>query len=134
MTRDCISIPVYFNIGPIFNHNVRAYFLLNAQPSDNLHLPPVGVHKTLVQESQVTAVWEWEKTVVICKQPGHLTSMKKDLGPWTKVFNLCCWASEAGFGCNKSWTKTMLDVLYTLVSYSVKKDLKIFQYYDEKLT
>lgn len=80
----------------------QAYFLLKAQPSDNLALPPVGVHKMVVQESHWTAVWAWEKTVVMFKQPGHLTSMKKERGAWTKVFNLCCLASEAGFGFNKS--------------------------------
>lgn len=54
----------------------------------------------------MTAVWAWLKTVVILRHPWHLTSIKKDLGCWTKVFNLCCLASVAGDGCNKSWTKT----------------------------
>lgn len=82
------------------------YFLLNEQPSVNLALPPVGVHKTVEHESQVTAVWACENTVVMFKHPWHLTSMKYDLGAWTKVFNLCCCASVAGLGCNKSLTKT----------------------------
>lgn len=78
------------------------YFFLKEQPSVNLALPPVGVHKTVEQLSQVTAVWAWENTVVMFKQPWHLTSMKYDLGCWTRVFNLCLEASEAGLGCNKS--------------------------------
>lgn len=82
------------------------YFLLKEVPSDSLALPPVGVHRTVEHDSQVTAVWAWENTVVMFKQPGHLTSKKYDLGDWTKVFNLCFLASEAAVGCNKSWTKT----------------------------
>lgn len=80
----------------------RLYFLLKEQPSVNLALPPDGVHNTEEQPSQATAVWAWEKTVEMFKHPGHLTSIKKDLGACTKVFNLCFWASEAGLGCNKS--------------------------------
>ena len=38
-------------------------------PSVNLALPPVGWHKTLVHEEQMTTVWACEKTVVIAKQP-----------------------------------------------------------------
>ena len=41
----------------IFNTSFKLiYFLLKEQPSVNLALPPVGVHKTVEQESQVTAV------------------------------------------------------------------------------
>lgn len=94
-----------------FCFQLYIYFFLKAQPSDNLALPPVGVHKTLVHESQVTAVWACEKTVVICKQPGHLTSMKKDLGAWTKFFNLFFLASDAAEGWSKSWTKTCIKII-----------------------
>lgn len=52
------------------------YFLLYEEPSVNLALPPVGVHKTVEQLSQVTAVWAWENTVVMFKHPWHLTSIK----------------------------------------------------------
>jgi hypothetical protein len=52
------------------------YFFLKEQPSVNLALPPVGRVKMVAQESQVTEVWAWENTVVMFKQPGHLTSMK----------------------------------------------------------
>lgn len=61
------------------------YFLRNEQPSVNLALPPVGWHRTVVQPWQMTTVWACEKTVVMAKQPGHLTSMKKDRGAGTKV-------------------------------------------------
>lgn len=47
----------------------QIYFFLKEQPSVNLALPPVGVHKTVEQLSQVTAVWAWENTVVMFKQP-----------------------------------------------------------------
>lgn len=61
------------------------YFLRKEQPSVNLALPPVGWHRTVVQPWQMTTVWACEKTVVIVKQPGHLTSMKKERGPGTRV-------------------------------------------------
>ena len=48
-------------------------------------MPPVGWHRTVEQPAQMTTVWACEKTVVIVKQPGHLTSMKNDLGPGTRV-------------------------------------------------
>lgn len=40
-----------------------------------------------MQPWQMTTVWAWEKTVVIVKQPGHFTSMKKERGAGTRV---CC--------------------------------------------
>jgi hypothetical protein len=33
----------------------------------------------------MTTVWACEKTVVMVKQPGHLTSMKKERGWGTRV-------------------------------------------------
>ena len=36
----------------------------------------------------MTTVWACEKTVVILKQPGHLTSMKKDRGAGTRVWGV----------------------------------------------
>ena len=41
-----------------------------------------------MQPWQMTTVWACEKTVVMVKQPGHLTSMKKDLGAGTRVCEL----------------------------------------------
>lgn len=63
------------------------YFRLKEQPSVNLALPPVGWQRTVEQPAQTTTVWACEKTVVIVKQPWHLTSMKKDRGPGTSI---CC--------------------------------------------
>ena len=37
----------------------------------------------------MTTVWACEKTVVMVKQPGHLTSMKKERGAGTRVFLSC---------------------------------------------
>ena len=51
----------------------------------SLALPPVGWQSTVEQPPQITTVWACEKTVVMVKQPGHLTSMKKDRGPGTSV-------------------------------------------------
>lgn len=35
----------------------------------------------------MTTVWACEKTVVMVKQPGHLTSMKKERGAGTSVWD-----------------------------------------------
>ena len=51
----------------------------------SLALPPVGWQSTVEQPAQMTTVWAWEKTVVMVKQPGHLTSMKNDRGAGTRV-------------------------------------------------
>ena len=63
----------------------HAYFLRNEHPSVNLALPPVGWHRTVEQPPQMTTVWACEKTVVMLKQPGHLTSMKKERGAGTSI-------------------------------------------------
>lgn len=52
----------------------------------SLALPPVGWQRTVVHPWQMTTVWAWEKTVVMVKQPGHLTSMKKERGAGTRVW------------------------------------------------
>lgn len=64
------------------------YFLLNEQPSVNRALPPVGWQRTVEQPAQMTTVCACEKTVVIVKHPGHLTSMKNDLGDGTRVWSM----------------------------------------------
>ena len=52
-------------------------------------MPPVGWQRTWEQPAQTTTVWACEKTVVMVKQPGHLTSMKKERGPGTRVCQVC---------------------------------------------
>jgi hypothetical protein len=69
-----------------FSQNV--YFLRKEQPSVSLALPPVGWQRTVEQPAQITTVWACEKTVVMVKQPGHLTSMKNDRGAGTRVYNV----------------------------------------------
>jgi len=64
--------------------NWRVYFLRNEQPSVRRAFPPVGWQSTVEQPAQMTTVWACEKTVVMVKQPGHLTSMKKDRGAGTR--------------------------------------------------
>lgn len=64
----------------------RVYFLRNEQPSVSLALPPVGWQSTVEHPAQMTTVWACEKTVVIVKQPGHLTSMKNDRGAGTRFY------------------------------------------------
>jgi len=67
------------------NDRVSLYFLRNEQPSVNRAFPPVGWQRTVEQPPQMTTVWACEKTVVMVKQPGHLTSMKKERGAGTSV-------------------------------------------------
>lgn len=97
----------------------------------SLALPPVGWHRTVEQPAQMTTVWACEKTVVIVKQPGHLTSMKNDRGPGTRVcggdsllgffewryergdcqrtLSLCLRASAWGVGLRRSTARTCED-------------------------
>lgn len=100
------------------------YFLRKEQPSVSLALPPVGWQRTVVQPWQITTVWAWEKTVVMVKQPGHLTSMKNERGAGTSIcalsalskdddsihplrtLSLCLRASAAGLGLRRSTART----------------------------
>lgn len=62
-------------------------------PSVNLPFPPVGWQSTCAHDEQTTTVWACENTVVMAKHPGHLTSMKNELGFWTNLLSLwerCC--------------------------------------------
>ena len=43
-----------------------------------------------------------ERTVVMLKQPGHFTSMKKELGDCTRRFSLCRRCSSSLGGCSRS--------------------------------
>jgi len=59
-----------------------------------VRVPDGGVtYRTCEQPWQTTTVFACEKTVVIVKQPGHLTSMKKERGAGTRVLSLCLRAS-----------------------------------------
>lgn len=51
----------------------------------------------------MTTVWACEKTVVIVKQPGHFTSIKKERGAGTRVC-VCMWARLAQ-SCEKKIIK-----------------------------
>lgn len=79
-TKTIIHSPLFASSPPI-----RIYFRLKEQPSVSLAFPPVGWHSTVEQPPQMTTVWACEKTVVMVKQPGHLTSMKKERGAGTRV-------------------------------------------------
>lgn len=73
---------------------LAVYLRRKEQPSVRRALPPVGWQRTVEQPAQITTVWACEKTVVIVKQPGHLTSMKKERGAGTRVLSLCLRASD----------------------------------------
>jgi hypothetical protein len=64
----------------------------------SLALPPVGWQRTVEQPAQMTTVWACEKTVVIVKQPGHLTSMKNDRGAGTSVCEATLGTAKLEFG------------------------------------
>lgn len=72
-------------------------------------MPPVGWQRTCEQPAHTTTVWAWENTVVMVKQPGHLTSMKKERGPGTSCLSLCFLASAAGEGLRRSTARTCGD-------------------------
>lgn len=88
----CRSVPCHHHSPILAAHPLLfpttrcVYFLLKEQPSVRRALPPVGWQRTCEQPWQTTTVWACEKTVVMVKQPGHLTSMKKERGPGTS----CC--------------------------------------------
>merc|ERR1719238_2371630 len=77
-------------------------FLRKEQPSVSRARPPVGWQSMTLQLPQSTTVCAWLYTVVICKQPGHFTSMKKLFGVWIMRFNLCLVFSSLASGFNKS--------------------------------
>lgn len=54
----------------------------------SLALPPEGWQRTVAHEPHWTTVEACEKTVVIWKHPGHLTSMKNELGLGTIFLSL----------------------------------------------
>jgi hypothetical protein len=49
------------------------------------------------------------------KQPGHLTSMKKERGSGTRVFSLCFLTSAEGAGLRRSIARTCEGVLVCVV-------------------
>lgn len=74
------------SIAVVMMYSRVLYFLRKEQPSVRRALPPVGWHRTWEQPAQTTTVCACEKTVVMVKQPGHLTSMKNERGPGTRVW------------------------------------------------
>ena len=43
-----------------------------------------------------------ERGAHMLKQPGHFTSIKKELGSWTKRLSLCRRCSSSRGGCSRS--------------------------------
>lgn len=62
---------------------------------------PVGWQSISLRLPHSTTVCARLSTVVICKEPGHFTSMKKLLGEWTIRFNLILVFSSFGSGFKK---------------------------------
>merc|ERR1719219_3355790 len=88
------SLGVGAPVGRINIFGIYSTFFRKEQPSVNRALPPVGVQRTDPHPAQYTCVWAWLKTVVIWKQPGHFTSMKKEFGDCTSRFSLCFCSSK----------------------------------------
>ena len=70
-------------------------------------LPPVGWQSIIEHEPQSTVVCACEKTVVMLKQPGHLTSMKNEFGDCTKRLSLCFRFSSEAEGWRRSRTMVL---------------------------
>ena len=79
----------------------------------SLALPPVGWQSIIEHEPHSTVVCAWLKTVVMLKQPGHFTSMKKELGDCTKRLSLCFRFSSLAEGWRRS--RTMVLAVDTLL-------------------
>ncbi len=79
----------------------------------SLALPPVGWQSIIEHEPHSTVVCAWLKTVVMLKQPGHFTSMKKELGDCTKRLSLCFRFSSEAEGWRRS--RTMVSVVALLL-------------------
>ena len=77
----------------------------------SLALPPVGWQSIIEHEPHNTVVCACEKTVVMLKQPGHLTSMKKELGDCTKRLSLCFRFSSEAEGWRRSRTMVLVALL-----------------------
>ena len=77
----------------------------------SLALPPVGWQSIIEHEPHNTVVCAWLKTVVMLKQPGHLTSMKKELGDCTKRLSLCFRFSSLAEGWRRSRTMVLVALL-----------------------
>ena len=77
----------------------------------SLALPPVGWQSIIEHEPQRTVVCACEKTVVMLKQPGHFTSMKKELGDCTKRLSLCFRFSSLAEGWRRSRTMVLVALL-----------------------
>ena len=73
----------------------------------SLALPPVGWQSIIEHEPQRTVVCAWLNTVVILKQPGHFTSMKKEFGDCTKRLSLCFRFSSLAEGWRRSRTMVL---------------------------
>ena len=67
-------------------------------------LPPVGWQSIIEHEPHSTVVCACEKTVVMLKQPGHLTSMKNEFGDCTRRLSLCFRFSSLADGWRRSRT------------------------------
>ena len=74
-------------------------------------LPPVGWQSIIEHEPQSTVVCACEKTVVMLKQPGHLTSMKNEFGDCTKRLSLCFRFSSLAEGWRRSRTMVLVALL-----------------------
>ena len=70
-------------------------------------LPPVGWQSIIEHDPQSTVVCACEKTVVMLKQPGHLTSMKNEFGDCTKRLSLCFRFSSEAEGWRRSRTMVL---------------------------
>ena len=74
-------------------------------------LPPVGWQSIIEHEPHSTVVCACEKTVVMLKQPGHLTSMKNELGDCTRRLSLCFRFSSLAEGWRRSRTMVLVALL-----------------------
>jgi len=97
-----------YNDEEIIHQRKDQFFRRYELPSVNLAFPPVGWHSTLAQAPHSTTVCACEKTVVMAKQPGHLTSMKYELGDCTRRLSLWERFSVSAVGLRRSTARVIL--------------------------
>ena len=66
------------------------------------------------------------RTVLIVKQPGHLTSMKKELGDCTSRLSLCRRCSSSLGGCSRSTSPIEMKLMVAREGAQVDAAVRIY--------
>jgi hypothetical protein len=84
---------------------------LNKSATKNWPAAPTFIF--LPKYLQVHSTKDFTRTMQTHGLPGHLTSIKYELGCWTSLFNLCFRFSSAGDGCKRSFASYEKETNFT---------------------